>query len=118
MSSGGSTVPVVQAPVETGFGENTIVWIPDGLDNWDYWPAVTEDTTYRVDLSGVITGEGSRDFSYDVTIFDPDSAAPPPDGTETATLTPSTTITPTVTLTTTTTPSNFVFIPLVLSGTE
>ena len=101
-------------------GENTTVWIPDGLDNWEFWPAVTQDTTYRVDVSGVIINEQSRNFSYDVTIFDPDSAAPPPDRTATATLTPSTTTTdtPTVTLTTTSTPSSFVFLPLMLSGAE
>ncbi|MHB9032020.1 MAG: CAP domain-containing protein [Anaerolineae bacterium] len=75
MTSLGRSVPVKLEPVVTGYGENTLAWIPDGLTAGSTWPRPPADTPYLVTIRGVIIGGQSRDFSYTVTIFDPDTSA-------------------------------------------
>lgn len=71
MSSGGSSVSLAQAPVVDGYGENTLVWIPNGMDSSDTWPKPAGDTTYTVKVQNVMINGQSRDFTYDVIVFDP-----------------------------------------------
>ncbi|MCE5260227.1 MAG: hypothetical protein LLG44_14390 [Chloroflexi bacterium] len=71
LTSAGHNVPVAVAPVINGYGENTLVWIPNGMSNYAAWPQVIADTTYSVTVRNVIIGGQSRDFSYSVTIFNP-----------------------------------------------
>jgi uncharacterized protein YkwD len=76
MQRNGAAVPVRLEQVVTGYGENTIVWVPDNLDASAYLqptaPAV--DTTSTVTLTNVLVGGAPRTFSYSVTVFDPDTA--------------------------------------------
>lgn len=71
MTSNGSSLPISLSPLETGYGENTLVWIPLGLSDWDPWPFPAVDTSYNVLIQNVIVDGSSRDFSYTVTVFDP-----------------------------------------------
>lgn len=74
MTRGGDPVSVVQHPVATGYGENSIVWVADGLnaDLWyTRWPAPENDTTYSVTIADVVVEGTPTSFSYDVTVFDP-----------------------------------------------
>lgn len=67
MSSGGHSIPVAVQPVVSGYGENTLVWEP-GLS---FGAPPPSDTAYRVTVSGVAIGGVTRDFAYDVIVFDP-----------------------------------------------
>ncbi len=75
MSRNGISVPVAILPSVDGYGENTLVWVPDNLNADLYytrWPMPQEDTTYQVTVSNfTIQGSGSYSTSYDVTVFDP-----------------------------------------------
>jgi uncharacterized protein YkwD len=71
MVSKGASVAVSQAPVVNGYGENTLVWIPLGLNDGQSWPAPVSDTAYTVTIHNVIIGGQSRDFSYTVTVINP-----------------------------------------------
>jgi uncharacterized protein YkwD len=71
MQSNGSDLPVNMATVNDGYGENTLVWIPLDLNDGDDWPLPSVDTTYTVNLHGVMLNSQSRDFSYDVIVFNP-----------------------------------------------
>jgi hypothetical protein len=73
MTSNGQTVPVNRHNVVDGFGENTLVWIPNNLNNGDDWERPDADSTYTVQISNVQIGGQSRTFTYEVTIFDPDT---------------------------------------------
>ncbi len=75
MIQGGASVPVALQPLATGYGENTIVWIPMGLDSSQSWPKPTTDTSYSVKVNNVLIGQSARNFTYTVTVFDPAMAA-------------------------------------------
>lgn len=76
MTSGGKTVPVtVESKDDIGYGENTIVWVPSGLNFPSTKPS--KDTTYSVTVSNVRIGGSPRNFTYKVTVIDPASAPPP-----------------------------------------
>lgn len=70
MSTAGSNIPVVQSPPVDGFGENTLVWIPDGLSIGDNWPQPSNDTTYNVSIRNVLINGAPHNFTYSVTVFD------------------------------------------------
>jgi len=66
-------------------GDNTIVWIADGLNpNFsdggftppEDWPIPEEDETIEVTVANVLMNGESRDFTYEVTVFDPDEPTP------------------------------------------
>ena len=78
MTQDGQAVPVVQEAVANGYGENTIVWIPNGMSNGQYWPQPAQDTPYRVTINNVAIGGSPRSFTYDVVVIDPAQATPPP----------------------------------------
>lgn len=75
MTHNGATLPIVLAPVENGYGENTLVWTPDGVSTTQ--PAT--DDTYVVMIANVQVANETRSFSYTVTIFDPATGEPPQD---------------------------------------
>ena len=71
MSSGVSNLSVAKSTPQNGYGENTLVWIPLGLNDSSLWPKPTADTIYHVTVNNVIISGTPHSFSYDVTIFDP-----------------------------------------------
>jgi uncharacterized protein YkwD len=71
MTQNGAGVPVVQEAVANGYGENTLVWIPNGMSSGTPWPKPVADTKYRVTIDNVGIAGTPRSFSYDVTVFDP-----------------------------------------------
>ena len=76
MRKGGLDVPVTTHGLKSGYGDNTIVWEPEGLPS-----AVPEnDVHYTVRISGVRIGEANRNFEYSVSIIDPDKTPELPVG--------------------------------------
>lgn len=62
----GNAVNLTQEQLNNGgFGDRTIVWVPEGIDTQS-----TEDVVYNVKLTGVklSTGE-TKEYSYQVTLF-------------------------------------------------
>jgi len=80
MTQGGASVPVAVETLETGYGENTKVWIPLGMSSSQSWPNQLKDTPYLVTISNVIIGTGTRTFTYEVIVFDPAKAPWDPSG--------------------------------------
>jgi Cysteine-rich secretory protein family len=73
VTANGTPVPIsVETPV-TGYGENTLVWIQTGMADNANWPKPAQDDWYQVTIQNVMIGANSVDFSYWVTIFDPDA---------------------------------------------
>lgn len=72
----GAAVSTEIKSYRTGYGENTIIWTVGGVDptTEPNHPEVTEDTPYRVELKNVKINGASRDFGYDVTVFNSDQA--------------------------------------------
>jgi hypothetical protein len=84
MLSNGVPVSVVQEAVANGYGENTIVWIPMGLDalSWSTtWPFSGQDTVYTVTIANALLNSKTTNFTYSTTVFDPalagSDASPP-----------------------------------------
>jgi hypothetical protein len=80
MQRGGQAVPVRLEAQAQGYGENTIVWVPDNLStDTGSWPAPASDTTITVTVSNVVVGGSARSFTYNVVVFDPAAStqAPP-----------------------------------------
>ncbi len=71
MESNGSSLSVVRENSVNGYGENTLVWIPMGMNNGDNWPKPAVDATYTVHIHNVVVNQQSRDFAYDVIVFNP-----------------------------------------------
>jgi len=74
MTSNGVSVATVVQPYETGYGENTIVWVPMGLNaasQLTQFPFSGVDTVYGVTVANVKVGASTIGFSYTVTVFNP-----------------------------------------------
>jgi uncharacterized protein YkwD len=71
MSAKGTNWTVSQAAPVNGYGENTLVWIPNGMGDSAGWPNPGSDMTISVSLHNVKINGVNRDFSYDVIVFDP-----------------------------------------------
>jgi hypothetical protein len=74
MASNGAPVAVTLQTYATGYGENTLVWHPTGLDpkvGTTVFPFSGTDTVYAITISNVVTAAGTNSFSYAVTLFDP-----------------------------------------------
>ncbi|MDQ6705553.1 MAG: hypothetical protein M3Z85_06275 [Acidobacteriota bacterium] len=81
MQRNGAAVPVSLETVHNGYGENTLVWVPDNQDP-NASPANNppgSDTPVTVTVNNVSIGGVARNFSYQVIVFDPGAsvAAPP-----------------------------------------
>jgi hypothetical protein len=74
MTSNGVSVPTAIQPYETGFGENTLVWVPMGLDattGGTTFPFGGADTVYGITVSNINYNGASVSYAYNVTVFDP-----------------------------------------------
>jgi hypothetical protein len=74
MTSNGVPVSTAVQPYETGYGENTLVWVPMGLDatcECTSFPFGGTDTVYGVTVSNINLGASLISFSYNVRLFDP-----------------------------------------------
>ena len=74
MTQGGDVIATDIEPLSSGIGDNTLVWVADGLDpsnSTAAWPKPNADTTYQVSINNVLVDGGTHDFSYEVTLFDP-----------------------------------------------
>lgn len=68
MQHAGTNVSLSLEAQAQGYGDNTIVWVPQGVPAG----APSGDLTYAVTVSNVVVSGQSRVFSYNVTIIDPD----------------------------------------------
>lgn len=73
--NGVPVVPVIE-PLDTNFGENTIVWKMPDNDETGTHARPDADVRYRVSVSDVIVDRRARSFDYDVTVFDPSIPTP------------------------------------------
>ena len=74
MKSNGVSVAVALQPVVTGAGENTLVWVPMGLDATSantIFPFGGTDTVYSVTVSNINFNSAFVKYTYNVTLFDP-----------------------------------------------
>lgn len=74
MTSNGVPVPTVIQPYQTGFGENTLVWVPMDLDattEGTAFPFNGTDTVYGVTVGNINYSGATISYSYNVTVFDP-----------------------------------------------
>lgn len=69
VTSGGVSLAVTRYPQQDGYGENTLVWKIDSVTGG--WPRPILDTAYQVTVSNVKAGSQTLNFSYTVTVFDP-----------------------------------------------
>ena len=79
MLSGGNPIDVTLETITNGYGENTLVWYPSALDPKQYatlFPFNGSDTTYSVTLDDVNVAGVTTNFSYNVTLFDPNVRGP------------------------------------------
>ncbi|EGV32576.1 SCP-like extracellular protein [Thiorhodococcus drewsii AZ1] len=72
MTHEGVPVAVQVEPYFEGYGENTLVWMPEPYQDGETWSRPDADEQYQVTVSDVIVDGASRDFVYEVTVFDPD----------------------------------------------
>ncbi len=77
MSQNGAPRPVRLEAVANGYGENTLVWIPNGLSDGASWPEPASDQPVRVSVSNVIVNGSARNFDYTVTIIGLPKSQPP-----------------------------------------
>lgn len=70
MGGPNGAISVVVKPVVDGYGENTLVWEPQGVLTLDD-PAPVQDVTYSVTVSNIKWNGQTLQFSYQVTVFDP-----------------------------------------------
>lgn len=74
MKSNGVNVAVSLQPYQTGYGENTLVWVPMGLDATSentVFPFGGTDTVYTVTVTNIQCSAITTGFTYTVTLFDP-----------------------------------------------
>ncbi len=74
MTSNGVSVAAALQPYVTGYGENTLVWVPMGLDSTSdttLFPFSGTDTVYGVTIANIKVGGATLGFNYSVTVFDP-----------------------------------------------
>ena len=76
MTRAGASVPVRLETISSGVGENALVWVYDGLDSnaGTAHSKPAADTTYTVNVNNVRVSGVAQNFSYNVTVFDPDVA--------------------------------------------
>ena len=67
MKSNGQLIPVSVQPVANGYGDNTLVWEPQG----SLFQPSSLDVTYQVTVSNILIDGVRQEFAYQVTIIDP-----------------------------------------------
>lgn len=76
MRSNGVSVAVALEPLQANIGENTLVWVPMGLNAVSadtQFPFNGADTVYSITITNIRVGLSTTGFSYAVTVFDPDT---------------------------------------------
>jgi len=63
----GTNVPVTRETFAKGYGDNTLVWRPDGVPT----AAPGRDLVYSVSISNVVVSGKAKAFAYEVTIINP-----------------------------------------------
>ena len=75
MTSNGVSVAVIIQPYQINVGEDSVVWVPMGLDATSQgtaFPFSGTDTVYSVTVTNIVApGGGNVGFTYNVTLFDP-----------------------------------------------
>ena len=72
MTGPAGPIPVTLEPIATGFGDNTIVFMPTGFT----YAKPSADTTYSVTVSGITGADVPPSIHYSVTVIDPAVAGP------------------------------------------
>jgi len=78
MTRDGSSIPVSLEPYDApGLGNNTLVWVYDGLDADESHTHAKpgSDVTYSVTVSGIVDAPETS-YTYDVIVFDPETPTP------------------------------------------
>ncbi len=70
MVSNGVSMPVRRESVANGYGENTVVWLPNNLTDSASWPKPAADEVIDVAITNVKISGVARDFAYRVTVID------------------------------------------------
>ncbi len=78
MTSNGVALPVSLEPLAFGYGDNTLVWVPAGLNTTvlENISRPDTDTVYHVTVNNVRISGVPQVFNYDVRVFDPAVAGP------------------------------------------
>jgi hypothetical protein len=74
MKSNGVSVAMSLQPYQNNVGEDTIVWVPMGLDATSpgtTFPFGGTDTVYSITVTNIKVGVSTIGFTYSVTLFDP-----------------------------------------------
>lgn len=74
MTENGKTISARKEEVKTGYGENTMVWIPGSYTHSSRWQKPLTDMTYEVKLENVRIAGVPQTFNYTVTVFAPEPA--------------------------------------------
>lgn len=72
MSRGSGAISVTLESIQNGYGDNTLVWTPQGLPGG----APVVDLDVSVTVGNVLAGGSPREFTYTVTVIDPSVAVP------------------------------------------
>jgi hypothetical protein len=83
MTENGRAITARKEEVKTGYGENTLVWIPGSYSHSSSWRKPATDMHYEVTLENVRIAGVPRTFNYRVTVFEPGPAEftpPAPEG--------------------------------------
>lgn len=65
--SNGNSIPCnIVSSTDNGYGDNTIVWEPSGINT-----SSSSDVTYHVNVSNVTVSSNTENYSYDVVIIQP-----------------------------------------------
>lgn len=76
MQRNGTNIPVKIESRGGGFGDPAIVWIPNNLNHSATWPRPAADEVFTVNVNNVIVGGTPQNFTYQVTVFDPQVPGP------------------------------------------
>jgi uncharacterized protein YkwD len=71
MQHNGTNVALTLEAQAQGYGDNTIVWVPQGVPT----SVLSSDSIYTVTVSNVVVSGQARVFTYNVTIIDPNVPA-------------------------------------------
>lgn len=73
VSSNGTPVAVHKEKVETGYGENGVVFVPHGIapQTRMFWPVPAEDVRYSVQIENIVHRGVVTNYAYEVFVFDP-----------------------------------------------
>ena len=66
MTQNGTNISLSIDPLQQGYGDNSIIWLPSGIN-----VKSSSDITYHVKITGVVVSGVSRNYEYDVTIIQP-----------------------------------------------